>query len=141
MNSEILRAYVNYHNRGVDQGDFSRLVDIFSPDAELAFPTIGIGPFYGRDDIVLAFETHPPSDRLRIREPIVTSMGVFTSYEWERQPGVTAGIIRATFAEGWITRMVIITAIERAPACLSSGSVVSTLDGEMLPRMKLSDFL
>lgn len=140
MNSEILRTYVDNLNRGVEHGDFSRLVDLFSPDAQLAFPTIGIGPFSGRDDIALALTTHPPSDRLRIREPIVISMGVLASYEWDRQPGVTAGIIRATFAEGLITRMVIITAIERAPAGLPPCSGTSALGGEMLPGMKLSDF-
>lgn len=135
MNSEVLRTYVDNHNRGVDHGDFSHVVGTFSPDAQLAFPLIGLGPFNGREDIARAFTMHPPSDRLKIKGSIVTLTGIMASYEWERQPGVTAGIIFATSAEGRITRMVILTA-ERDPTDVPPSSDTSTLGGGMFPGMK-----
>lgn len=104
---EILRAYIEFHNEGVESGDFSRMLELFASDAELRFVAISFGPFQGRDAIAQAFAEHPPADKLRASEPIPISAGTTTIYEWESSPGVKVGTISAIIENGKIARMVI----------------------------------
>ncbi|HVZ41727.1 MAG TPA: nuclear transport factor 2 family protein [Candidatus Kapabacteria bacterium] len=104
---EILRAYVERHNEGVETGDFGRMLELFAADAELVFVSVSFGPFQGREAIQNAFARHPPADKLSAGEVRPIPSGASTVYEWELHPGTKAGTIQADIVDEKIVRMVI----------------------------------
>src|ERR1051325_10798628 len=71
LNQEILDSHVERFNEGVRSGDFSRMLEQFTEDAELAFEGVPVGPFRGKPAIERAYAEQPPDDEiviLRTRE-------------------------------------------------------------------------
>jgi hypothetical protein len=104
---EVLQAYIDRHNEGVESGDFGHMLELFAPNAELLFVAISVGPFRGRDAIEQAFATRPPLDKLRAAGPMPSPSGASVTYAWETNPGAKAGTIEASIDNGLIVRMVI----------------------------------
>ena len=76
----VLNRYVHLHNQGVDSGDFSALIELFHSEAEMRFDGIPVGPFLGREAILVAFQENPPDDHLVLLES--TGAGDAARYGW-----------------------------------------------------------
>jgi hypothetical protein len=59
----VLDAHVRRFNAAVRSNDFSRKVAGFTPDAEMAFEGVPVGPFVGREAIAEAYATSRPPTR------------------------------------------------------------------------------
>src|SRR6266480_5308072 len=55
LNEEVLESHVERFNEGVRTGDFSRMLEQFTEDAELAFEGVPVGPFRGKPAIERAY--------------------------------------------------------------------------------------
>ena len=90
LNEEILESHVERFNEGVRSGDFSRMLEQFTEDAELAFEGVPVGPFRGKPAIAQAYAEQPPDDEiviLRTRESGETSSSPTTPGEPSRSRG------------------------------------------------------
>ena len=103
----VLRAHVGRFNDGVRSGDYGDMVRGFTPDAEMLFEGIPVGPFLGRDAIAEAYVQQPPSDEIRLLGvPLVEADSVESAYAWARE-GRRAGRLIATVDDGLISRLVV----------------------------------
>lgn len=74
------RQHVDLFNAAVTDGDWSKLVATFHPDAVMAFAGPPVGPFVGRDAIAAAYAANPPDDTMR-----VTGVSKdLIAFEWSR---------------------------------------------------------
>jgi steroid delta-isomerase len=96
----MLIAHVERFNHGVRTGDFGLMVAAFSPDAELVFEGIPVGPFAGREAIAEAYAAQPPDDEIVLIDDDGT-------YAWAGRPDVPAGQMFLTERDGEIARLVI----------------------------------
>jgi hypothetical protein len=62
----VLDAHVRRFNDAVVSGDFSAMVRGFTPDAEMVFEGVPIGPFIGQEAIAAAYASRPPTDEVRL---------------------------------------------------------------------------
>jgi steroid Delta-isomerase len=89
---ELLAAHVEAFNDGVRSGDFRTMADGFTPDAEMSFRGVPVGPFRGRQAIEAAYREQPPDDELRVLDALERDDGVIVArYAWARTPTTTAG--------------------------------------------------
>ena len=103
----VLRAHVGRFNDGVRSGDYGDMVRGFTPDAEMLFEGIPVGPFLGRDAIAEAYVQQPPSDEIRLLGvPLVEADSVESAYAWARE-GRRAGRLIAIVDDGLISRLVV----------------------------------
>src|SRR5262245_53627461 len=87
LNDEVLESHVERFNEGVRSGDFSRMLEQFTEDAELAFEGVPVGPFRGKPAIAQAYAEQPPDDEiviLRTRES--GDDLVVADYAWRAEP-------------------------------------------------------
>src|SRR6185369_6945839 len=63
---DLLYEYVARHNQGVRTGDWEALGESLTDDARLEFDGLDVGPFAGRDAIVVAYTERPPDDEVRV---------------------------------------------------------------------------
>jgi steroid Delta-isomerase len=63
---DLLGAHVQRFNEAVRSGDFTAMVEGFTPDAEMVFQGVPAGPFIGRQAIAEAYARQPPSDEVRL---------------------------------------------------------------------------
>jgi steroid Delta-isomerase len=96
----MLVAHVERFNHGVRTGDFGPMVAAFSPDAELVFEGLPVGPFAGREAIAEAYAEQPPDDEIVLIDDDGT-------YAWASRPDVPAGQMFLTERDGEIARLVI----------------------------------
>ncbi|MEZ5991171.1 MAG: nuclear transport factor 2 family protein [Planctomycetota bacterium] len=61
---ETLEHYLGVHNESVASGDFVPVTALFTPDGELHFVGVELGPYRGHAAIAQAFKDYPPSDAL-----------------------------------------------------------------------------
>src|SRR5512133_1400665 len=102
LNDEILQSHIERFNEGVRSGDFSRMLEQFTEDAELAFEGVPVGPFRGKPAIAQAYADQPPDDEiviLRTRES--GDDLIVADYAWRAEPASRAGsmILRLRDAE------------------------------------------
>src|SRR6187397_717712 len=91
LNQEVLDSHVERFNEGVRTGDFSRMLEQFTEDAELAFEGVPVGPFRGKPAIERAYAEQPPDDEiviLRTRES--GDDLVVADYAWRAEPAARA---------------------------------------------------
>ncbi|HVZ39956.1 MAG TPA: nuclear transport factor 2 family protein [Candidatus Kapabacteria bacterium] len=105
--SEILFCYIERHNAGVEQADFSSMLDLFAHDASASFVTMNRTLLTGRDAIAAAFVEHPPSDRLHVTHVQPLAAGATAVYAWESNPNVQSGTIHAMIDHDMIQQMVV----------------------------------
>lgn len=105
---ELLAAHVEAFNEGVRSGDFRTMLEGFTPDAEMTFRGVPVGPFGGREAIERAYREQPPDDELRIVDAHEHDDGVIIArYAWAKSPSTTAGEMIITPDEDLIARLVV----------------------------------
>ena len=91
---DVLRHYVERHNRGVVTGDFAPLLEMFHDSARL--------------ELARALAERPPSDQLvllAVSEP--ERDVVEADYAWKGRPRERAGKLRIELRDASIARLVI----------------------------------
>ena len=79
----------------------------FTPDAELVFEGVPVGPFLGRGAIETAYREQPPDDEVRLLGPVREEDGALVAdYAWLRE-GTGAGRMILTPRDGAIERLVV----------------------------------
>ena len=111
--TSLLRRYARTHNEGVKTGDFSNMLALFQPDAEMRFEGIPYGPLKGKGAISEAFQKDPPDDVLELYEISGNDTEACASYGWQHLNGRVAGNLNLTANGGFIQQLVI--AASRAP--------------------------
>ncbi len=91
----LLAEYVARHNEGVRSGDFSHLVELLAPGAEMVFHGLPVGPFRDREEVAAAFAASPPDDEL----VLLDERGDEGDFGWSRAPGVRGGTLRVSGRE------------------------------------------
>ncbi len=104
---ELLHDHVDDFNAGVRDGDFARMLERFSDDAELVFEGVPVGPFHGREQIAAAYRERPPDDELVLLDATEAGGVVTARYAWGKTPERMAGQMHLTSAEGRIARLVV----------------------------------
>jgi steroid delta-isomerase len=92
----------------VRSGDFSRMLEQFTEDAELAFEGVTVGPFRGRPAIAQAYADQPPDDEiviLRTRESGENL--VVADYAWRAEPASRAGSMILRLRDAEIDRLLV----------------------------------
>jgi steroid Delta-isomerase len=103
----LLDAHVRRFNEAVRCGDFTAMVEGFTPDAEMVFQGVPVGPFIGRDAIAEAYTRQPPSEEVRLLgAPQMKGGSVECDYAWATD-GSRAGRMIVTAREGAIARLVV----------------------------------
>jgi ketosteroid isomerase-like protein len=59
-------GHVAAFNDAVADGDYERLAERFAEDAVMSFVGVPVGPFVGRDAILVAYQEMPPDDTMAI---------------------------------------------------------------------------
>ncbi len=91
---DLISAHVLRFNAGVRSGDYGPMLEQFTPDAELAFEGVTVGPFVGRGAIAEAYRLQPPDDELDLLEVRVIPGGIVAGYAWRAHPSRRAGAMR-----------------------------------------------
>jgi steroid Delta-isomerase len=92
----------------VRSGDFSRMLEQFTEDAELAFEGVPVGPFRGKPAIAQAYVDQPPDDEiviLRTRESGENL--VVADYAWRADPVARAGSMILRLRDAEIDRLLV----------------------------------
>jgi steroid Delta-isomerase len=92
----------------VRSGDFSRMLEQFTEDAELAFEGVPVGPFRGKPAIEQAYAEQPPDDEiviLRTRES--GDNLVVADYAWRANPSARAGSMILRLRDAEIDRLLV----------------------------------
>jgi cysteine desulfurase / selenocysteine lyase len=106
--NRLLEDHVERFNAGVETGDFGRMIERFTDDAELVFEGIPVGPFTGRQAIADAYRDQPPDDKVSIMSATERADGtIVTRYGWLRDAGREAGEMRITRRGDRIARLVV----------------------------------
>ncbi|HEV8248758.1 MAG TPA: nuclear transport factor 2 family protein [Gaiellaceae bacterium] len=107
MDERVLTAHVDRFNEGIRSGDFAPMLAAFTPDAELVFEGVPVGPFVGREEIAEAYRRQPPDDEVRLLGPArVEGDALVADYAWKRE-GTRAGRMILTPRDGAIARLVV----------------------------------
>lgn len=105
---ELLAAHVEAFNDGVRSGDFRTMLEGFTPDAEMTFRGVPVGPFGGRESIERAYREQPPDDELRIVDAYERDDGVIVAqYAWAKMPSTIAGEMFITPEDDQIARLTV----------------------------------
>lgn len=109
---EIPTAFLERHlttfNEAVATGDFGPLVELFAPDARLAFAGLAIGPFDGRAAIAAAYEAQPPTDTMTILEREADEDGtIVQQFSWSADDGERSGEMRLRVTDEQIEQLVV----------------------------------
>src|SRR5262249_6650520 len=98
----LLSGYLERFNAGVRSGDWSSMLELVAPDAELEFVGIPVGPFAGRAAIGDAYRMQPPDDELVLLEQRGELGAV---YAWAKEPERPAGELHLEERDGAIVRI------------------------------------
>ncbi len=103
----LLAAHVQRFNEAVHSGDFAAMTEGFTPEAEMIFQGVPVGPFRGRDAIAEAYARQPPSDEVRLLgKPHVEGDSAESDYAWVAE-GTRAGRMIVTARGGAIARLLV----------------------------------
>jgi hypothetical protein len=78
------------------------MLDLLTPDAELEFVGIPVGPFAGRDAIGEAYRAQPPDDQIVLLDRLDEVSAV---YAWAKEPSRPAGEVHLEERHGKIVRI------------------------------------
>jgi hypothetical protein len=98
----LLDDYVERFNLGVRSADWEPMLELVTPDAELEFSGIPVGPFAGREAIGEAYRAQPPDDELVLLDRRGDLGAV---YAWAKEPTRPAGEMHLEERDGAITRI------------------------------------
>lgn len=104
---DVLYEYVARHNQGVRTGDWEPLGECFAEGAVLEFEGVPVGPFTGREEIVVAYRDRPPDDEVRILSAEERPGGADARYAWAVEPERQAGRMLLTLPDDVISRLVV----------------------------------
>jgi len=108
MEIKFVKKYIKLHNEGVKTGDFLPLFELFTTNAEFIFENIPFSPMFGLKAIRKSFEDHPPEDEIIEGELVEkTEDTVVLKYSWEKEPLKQAGILKFTFENKLIKKIVV----------------------------------
>ena len=103
----VLRTHVRRFNEAVRSRDYSEMLGGFSPDAEMVFEGVPVGPFVGLKEIAGAYEAQPPDDEVRLLGvPRAQGENVESEYAWAGD-SERAGRMIVTVRDGLITRLIV----------------------------------
>jgi len=102
MSSSLLDNYVEQFNAGVRTGDWTAMLELLAPDAELEFEGIPVGPFMGRDVIGETYRAQPPDDEIVLLDRLGELSAV---YAWTTEPARPAGEMHLEERHGKIVRI------------------------------------
>ena len=111
----VILDYVRYHNSGIRKGEFSELIALFAPEAELKFEGSSFGPFQGRAVIGNAFRSHPPDQELELYNIELDGAGGTVTYGWRGAP-TEYGTFRVDVLDGLIEKVVVHCSCQVQPA-------------------------
>jgi steroid Delta-isomerase len=81
---EAMRTHVELFNAAVRSGDWTDFVATFADDAVMMFVDIPTGPYVGRDAIIDAYRTQPPTDTMTISSINVDAPDTATAlFRWD----------------------------------------------------------
>lgn len=103
-----IEEYVTRHNHGVRTGDFSRLMELFCPDATMRFTGIPAGPFRGVGEIADAFRAGPPDNELVVSDIERSADRGRALYGWNGHDGRVEGELRFAFQDGLIAALEVV---------------------------------
>ena len=103
----LLEEHVRRFNGGVRSGDFGPMLELFAPNALLAFEGVAVGPFEGRNAIARASGEQPPDDGIDLLTVDERPDGVVAGYAWRAEAERRAGELRLTVLDGLIQRLVV----------------------------------
>jgi RimJ/RimL family protein N-acetyltransferase len=99
--------YVGDFNECVRTGDWSELASWFADDAELAFDGVPVGPFVGREAIMVAYRERPPDDQVVAFRAEERGEDVVALYGWLATPSEVSGRMVLTPAGGRVGRLLV----------------------------------
>jgi hypothetical protein len=110
--NDALQAFLAHHlatfNEAVATGDFAPLVDLFAPDAVLAFDGVPAGPFHGREAIAAAYAAQPPTDTMTALDARLEDDGTaIEAFSWSADYGVRSGEMRLVAEDGRLRRLTV----------------------------------
>ena len=103
--SDLLRLYVDLHNRGVRERAFDALCELFADNARMSFVGLSLGPFQGRAEITGAFRDHPPDDEIVLGKVTTSTGEAAADYAWLAHPRETAGGLHLRAERGRIVEL------------------------------------
>jgi hypothetical protein len=98
----LLDDYVQRFNEGVRSGEWEPMLELVTPDAELEFVGIPVGPFAGREAIGDAYRAQPPDDAIVLLDRLGEGSAV---YAWAEDPTRPAGELHLEERDGAIVRI------------------------------------
>ena len=108
LNDEVLQSHVERFNEGVRSGDFARMLEQFTEDAELAFEGVPVGPFRGKPAIAQAYADQPPDDEIVILRTRESSDDLIVAdYAWRAVPSSRAGSMILRLRDAEIDRLLV----------------------------------
>jgi hypothetical protein len=103
----VLRAHVRRFNEAVRSGDYSEMIRGFTPDAEMVFEGVAVGPFVGREAIAAAYRAQPPDGEVNLLgAPRIRGESVESDYAWVDDGG-RAGRMTVTVRGDLIARLTV----------------------------------
>jgi hypothetical protein len=107
LHADLLTEHVDRFNQAIRSGDFAPMLAGFSPDAEMIFEGVLVGPFVGLEAIAAAYASQPPDDEVRLlASPRLEANTLVAEYAW-RANGTRAGRMRLTPRGILIQRLVV----------------------------------
>ena len=104
--TDLLGLYVERHNRGVHQSDFTELGELLAPGAVMRVSGLPVGPFVGAAAIMEAFARMPSTDELIVLgDPREDGASIVATYGWKVAPSTLAGVLCLTVAEDHIQQI------------------------------------
>ncbi len=108
LGDEVLESHVERFNEGVRTGDFARMLEQFTEDAELAFEGVPVGPFRGKPAIEKAYAEQPPDDEIVILRTRESGEDLLVAdYAWRADPAARAGSMILRLREAEIDRLLV----------------------------------
>lgn len=91
--AELLAWYIALHNLGIETSDFGPLFALFADDAIFEFKDSSIGAFQGKEAIMKAFISRPPSSAIVVSNIEESGLTVRAIYADTNDPFVRLGSI------------------------------------------------
>lgn len=103
----LFERHIERFNEGVRTGDFGPMIEQFTPDAELHFEGVPVGPFVGRSVIAEAYAQNPPDDEVDVLDVETDGGSIVARYAWKKDAGKPAGRMIMTLRDERIARLVV----------------------------------
>jgi steroid delta-isomerase len=81
--SQRAASHVAAFNSSVKSGDWTSFADRFTFDATMRFTGVPAGPYHGRDAILAAYVSQPPSDTLTVTRAVSSGDADELWFAWD----------------------------------------------------------